>query len=378
MKVLYLGVYKDGTGYAKAAQDYILALDSAGVDVVPRPIKLNGSQPKIPDRILELEAKPNRGPYDAVIQHILPSFFDYNGYIPQNIGMYATETDRLPPEWVDKVNTMDRAWVFNESSLTASHTSGVRVPVKVMPHAADVTRYQKRYSPLPIKDVIKDDFTFYFIGEYNKRKNFAALLQAFHLEFEPEEPVQLVLKFSCPIPIKDEIEAIRFSHEIENYIKRLKDMMKIHASAESYKKEIVISQSLSETDIMRLHATGDCFVCPSHGEAWCIPAFDAMAMGKTPIVTDHGGFREYIDHFTGYLVDSTPAPVFGMENNSLPGMFTSRERWRQVDIDHLRLAMRVAYNDRGNNRKVAGGIKRAYDFSYEKVGARMVEKLNGS
>jgi glycosyltransferase involved in cell wall biosynthesis len=292
--------------------------------------------------------------------------------------MYATETDRLPPEWVDKVNTMDRAWVFNESSLTASHTSGVRVPVKVMPHAADVTRYQKRYSPLPIKDVIKDDFTFYFIGEYNKRKNFAALLQAFHLEFEPEEPVQLVLKFSCPIPIKDEIEAIRFSHEIENYIKRLKDMMKIHASAESYKKEIVISQSLSETDIMRLHATGDCFVCPSHGEAWCIPAFDAMAMGKTPIVTDHGGFREYIDHFTGYLVDSTPAPVFGMENNSLPGMFTSRERWRQVDIDHLRLAMRVAYNDRGNNRKVAGGIKRAYDFSYEKVGARMVEKLNGS
>jgi glycosyltransferase involved in cell wall biosynthesis len=128
--------------------------------------------------------------------------------------------------------------------------------------------------------------------------------------------------------------------------------------------------------MMRLHATGDCFVCPSHGEAWCIPAFDAMAMGKTPIVTDHGGFREYIDYQTGYLVESDSAPVFGMENHSLPGMFSSRENWRQVDIDNLRLAMRVAYNARGNNSKVAAGIKRAYDFSYEKVGAKMVEKLN--
>lgn len=376
MKVLYIGAYRDSTGYAHAAQDYILALDAAGAEVIPRPIKLNGSTAKIPDRIAELEAAPNRGPYDAVIQHVLPPFYDYNGYIPKNIGAYCTETDKIPQEWGDKINTMDRAWVTNDSSRVASQNGGTRIPIDVLPYAADVTKYQKRYAPLPFKDGIKDDFVFYFIGEYNKRKNFGAILQAFHLEFEPEEDVQLVLKFSCPIPIKDDVEAIRFKNEIDNYIRKTKEMMKIHDSPDRYKGEIVFYNSMTETDIMRLHASGDCFVCPSYGEAWCIPAFDAMAMGKTPIVTNHGGFLEYIDYSTGYLVDSISTPVFNMENHSAPDMFTSRENWRQVDIDNLRLAMRVAYKDRGSNRKVAAGIKRAYEFSYDKVGAKMLEKLN--
>ena len=55
MKVLYIGCYRDGTGWGQAATDYILAMDTAGIDVVPRPIKLNSNQIKVPDRIIELE-----------------------------------------------------------------------------------------------------------------------------------------------------------------------------------------------------------------------------------------------------------------------------------------------------------------------------------
>ncbi len=375
MKILYLGVYKDNGGYSQAARDYILALDAAGAEVVPRPIKLNASSPPIPERIRELEARDNRGPYDAVIQHILPTFYDFNGYIPKNVGMYATETDRINDEWVRRINTMDRAMVFNDSSRAISCLSGVRVPVEVVPHACDVTKYQRRYNPLPFKNEIKDDFVFYFIGEYNKRKNLASLLQAFHAEFSPDEPVQLALKVTCPIPIKDNLEAANFKTEVESYIHKLKSMMKIYPSPDIYKKEILITNSLSEEDIMRFHASCDCFVSPSHGEAWCIPAFDAMAMGKTPVVTNGGGFSEYIDWQTGYPVETYNTPVFGMENNSLPNMFTSKENWLQVDMANLRLAMRVAYNDRESNPKVSKGIKKAYDFSYAKIGQLMMEKL---
>ena len=38
MKVLYIGNYKDGTGWANACLNNILALDGAGVDVAPRAI----------------------------------------------------------------------------------------------------------------------------------------------------------------------------------------------------------------------------------------------------------------------------------------------------------------------------------------------------
>ncbi len=41
MKVLYIGCYRDHTGWGQAAIDYILAMDSVGIDVVCRPLKLN-------------------------------------------------------------------------------------------------------------------------------------------------------------------------------------------------------------------------------------------------------------------------------------------------------------------------------------------------
>ena len=42
MKVLYIGHYKDGdTGWANASKDTVLAMDAAGIDIVPRALKLN-------------------------------------------------------------------------------------------------------------------------------------------------------------------------------------------------------------------------------------------------------------------------------------------------------------------------------------------------
>ena len=54
MKVLYIGNYRDGTGWSQAAIDYILSMDFVGFNVVPRPIKLNSNQVALPERILEL------------------------------------------------------------------------------------------------------------------------------------------------------------------------------------------------------------------------------------------------------------------------------------------------------------------------------------
>ena len=50
-KVLFISNYRDGqnNGYAKAGIDYILSLDAANVDVVPRAIKL------INERVTEKE-----------------------------------------------------------------------------------------------------------------------------------------------------------------------------------------------------------------------------------------------------------------------------------------------------------------------------------
>ena len=91
MKVLYIGNWRDGTGWGNAAQGYILSLDAAEVDVVPRHIKLNDVEAEVPAKILELEKKDDKN-CDVVIQHVLPHYLDYNSAFDKNIALYVTET----------------------------------------------------------------------------------------------------------------------------------------------------------------------------------------------------------------------------------------------------------------------------------------------
>jgi glycosyltransferase involved in cell wall biosynthesis len=307
MKVLYVGVYRDPTGWGQAARDYILALDAAGVDVVPRPLKLDPHQAKLPDRIRELEAGSSRG-CDVVVQHVLPHQMDYNGRM-LNVGLYATETsDFKSSAWAERVNAMDRAVVINRQSKAASEASGVTVPVSVVPHACDVTRYQKSYDCPDLLKPHKDrgEFLFYTVGEFTPRKNLVALLKAFHLEFDPDEPVGLVIKASRP-----GLSPAECRRAVEGLCEEVKRGLKLHGGPEHYKQEVVITDRVTDHVMLRIHAGCDCFVQPSRGEAWSIPAFDAMAMGRTPIVTACTGYLDYLSDNEGWLVRSPGAGVRG-------------------------------------------------------------------
>ena len=94
MKVLYISNYKDGTGWGNAATDYILAMDSVGIDVVCRSISFNGEKGEVHPRILELERKSSRHS-NVCIQHLLPHMLDYNGRFEKNIALYESETSNF-------------------------------------------------------------------------------------------------------------------------------------------------------------------------------------------------------------------------------------------------------------------------------------------
>src|SRR4051812_40517692 len=91
MKVAYLAPWADASGYSYSAISHILALDSVGVIVVPRSVKMTNTNGVIPKRIRELQEN-DLSNVDAVIQHNLPSEFSYKGGI-KNIGLFSYETD---------------------------------------------------------------------------------------------------------------------------------------------------------------------------------------------------------------------------------------------------------------------------------------------
>lgn len=383
MKVLFIGVYRDGTGWGNAARDYILALDAAGVEVVPRAFKLNGVDAEVPSRIEELEKQSPRG-CDVAIQCVLPHHMDYSGEIGRNIGLYFSETSHFRnTSWPERLSLMDEVWVACNSQVRAALDSNVTVPIGLVPCATDITKYEQEYDPLPIPD-LQNNFVFYHIGELTRRKNLTTAIKAFHLEFRNNEPVQFVIKGGMPGMSPADAE-----RHIREMCRQMKAGLKLYPSEGDYKPEIIITNRMSEHDLMRLHASCDCFLMPSYGEGWCLPAFDAMAMGKTPIVTDHTGMVDFISweeweegnralYEGGWVVRSRAEPVFGMNNETFPDLFVGNEDWYSIDVNGLRKAMREAFeNSKERERRAENGMNRAYDFSYENIGQMMVKRLNG-
>ena len=367
-KVLVIAPYRDGTGWSHSSEQTILALDAVDIDVVPRAIKLNDVSGEVSERIVELEKKSTKGA-DIVIQYLLPHQLDYSGHFQKNIAYYMTETSHFRnTSWPQRINTMDEAWVPCEQNKTAAVESFVTKPIHVVPVPADTEKYQKKYEKLSIPQ-LKDKFVFYHIGEVNRRKNLATLVKAFHLEFGPQEPVALVIKGVVPGASVADTEK-----HIAEICNQTKKHLKLYNRVDIYHGEIIISQRLTEEQIMGLHASCDCYVSPSYGEAWNIPAFDAMAMGKTPICTNIGGPSDYLDagkEDAGWLIPWKKEPVFGMEG-TFDDLYVGNEDWAAIDIYRLRLAMRAAFEDKElREQKAEAGIARANDYSQQAVGMIM-------
>ena len=387
MKVLYIGHYREGTGWGRAATDYILAMDSVGISVVPRAVKLNDRQIQLPQKLLELENEDSVG-CDICIQHVLPHLMDFNPRFKKNIALYATETSNfISSTWPRRINTMDEAWVINEQMANASKDSGVTIPITVMPHATDFEKFAQRHKKINLP-VPKGNFIFYTIGEFNKRKNLEAFVTAFHLEFERNEPVSILIKTN-----KHGLSPDQCAEQVQNLCNEIKTGLKLYPSPNDYKEDFIITDYLSDIDLERIHQSCHCFVISSYGEAWCIPAFDAMGFGNTPICTNVGGMADFIEHTvidpktlqrswtsSGILVDGRWEPVSGA-TDTLSDLFTGKEDWYSVDINDLRQTMRKIYtlyqeSDPEYSKMKQQGLVHALEYSHENIGNKIREALN--
>ncbi len=382
-KILYIGNFLDGTGYSKAAIGNVCAMDYIGLDVVARNISFNNRNEK-PNEIIQKCLNKNPINCNIVITHSLPYYFDYNGKFDKNIGIFAWETSKIPESWVKSINCMNEIWVINRQMVHACEHSGIKVPIKICPHAFDENFYTQKFQTnnQKLKEIfenIEDSFVFYTIGEYVNRKNFPALLAAFHAEFGSDEQVNLLIKTS-----KDGQSPEETLKQIQQTSENIKRGMKLYGNNLSkYKSEHIITGFLSDNDIGYLHQNSNCFVTSSYGEAWSLPAADACFFGKTPIVPKSTGFLDYINrenhHKNGYFIEVMATPVWGV-NESFPDLYSGKAEWWEPNISDLRRCLRFVYDDWFNeipNYKLmqSEGRKTCKDFSYESVGQIIKKNL---
>lgn len=373
MKVLYIGHYKEKSGWAQAAKDQILALDSVGIDVVCRNVTLTQDNPQTDKRLLKLEAKDSSG-CDYCIQHVLPHHLVGTSEFKKNIAFLESETTTIKHlPWFDHLQQMDEIWVPNEDAEYFLQNDGISKPVKVVPHCCDVEKYTKKYAPINIPQA-EGKFKFYYIGDLNDRKNIRAIIRAFHSEFDRSEPVVMIFKIK-----KFGLSNEQVKQHFDRMLAEEKTKLRMYPKLDDYIKDIVIAEDITDDQVCALHQYCDCFVCPSHGEAWSIPSFDAMAFGKTPICSAFGGPMQFVDmnnSNTGELLAGVFAPC-QCSDSAFPDMFTGRESWYIPCEDDLKSAMRQYYSRRDDNNKAKiDGLQQAKKFSYEKIGNLMKGMLS--
>lgn len=372
MNVLFVGPYRQNDGWGLATKNYIRAIATQFSNLTIRPLFLASSSKEDLDQDLLKYENTYYDHYDIVIQKTLPHCLFYDGRFQKNIGLFVIETNNLTnSNCISNINRMDEIWVPSHQEQKCLIKSGINKPIKVISQPLD-TKLLKKYSnhKLSFNSIVDRTFKFYFIGEYVERKNLSDLIQAFHLAFDINQPVSLILKTSISgMSSQDSYKTI------ENDLEHIKKKLGI---SQKYKKEIIISERLSDKDIIGLHNSCDCLIAPSFGEAFCRPAAEALCLGKTPIVTDNTGMIDFINHDNGFIVKSHRTPVY-IDHRPLStdfDIYTANEYWYRVDMYDLIDKMRMVYRMHKENRKELEnkrdlGKNDILKFSYENIGKKL-------
>lgn len=314
------------SGYGHAARAYLRGLRQAGVALTWTPLVWSpwtrGYQPRT--RVIDDELEDlcdQRVDYDTVLVHAVPELMPrFREQGKRLVGYTTWETDRLPAHWPALLNQLDLLLVPCAWNRETFASSGVRVPMAVVPHLPGPSPLEPIRSP-------HADFIFYNIGEWNERKAPWLTIQAFLDEFRDDEPATLVIKTGP----RDQRRPGLFS-SVEWRVRAL--------LRGRWARVVLITRRLTSHELCALHARGDCFLSLCRGEGWGLPAFDAASAGKAVIMTGWGGQTEYLPKDMAWLVDHRLVPV-----NDPAGRpsYSPEQFWAEPSLPHARALMRYVY-----------------------------------
>lgn len=267
------------------------------------------------------------------------------------------------------LSDFDQVWVPSRVSCIRS-PEPAHFSEHIIPHAFNPESLAARRPTEVLRDY---PFRFYYIGAWTGRKNVRGLVLAFAHAFTKDDPVELLLH--SPNASKENfltaVHATGLTGMGDSSLPR------IRASFE-YQRD---------ADILELHGRSDCFVTATHGEAWNLPAFDAMLAGRHVIATSCCGHDEFLYDTSADLVPSSPTIAsvdvrvrsegHGLELATIgPQGLDARSTWREPNLGELATAMARAFEHGTRTLNISyDPIER---YGYEAVGALAHRAIQGA
>lgn len=370
MNSLFIGPYRQDDGWGMSARDYIKSIATQTSNITTRPYFYTGQSVEISEDIAQYE-KNVYDKYDVIYQELLPHSMCITNAAKKNVGIFNLEITNLAESVsLNILNNLDLVCVPSKQEAKSLKESGIKSKVKVISGALDLDFIKNNVDhKMKMQKSIERTFKFYYIGEFVERKNLADLVTAFNLAFRNNENVSLIIKTSVPGKGAGEGQKI-----VKQALNQHKQMLNIGPCRD----EFVVTDRLSDQDMIGLHNACDCFVMPSYGEAYCRPAAEALVLGKTPIVTDHTGMTDFVNKKNGFIISSQKTPVItGQRTLSKDfDIYNANSYWYRpniyVMIDHMRTVYEMSKKDRKTlEEKRQLGRDSMDQFSYETIGKKI-------
>lgn len=263
-----------------------------------------------------------------------------------NVGRTMFETDRLSADWVGRINDMDEVWVPSTFNVATFRSSGVTVPITVVPSGVDATAFRPGVRPLPLAG--RRSLVFLGIFEWSYRKGWDVLLRAWAAAFTASDDVCLVLRCQMTAMDGEEHGSRLIDGQIDAFLREV-----VGCERSQVAPIILLTDRLAAGDVPKLYAAADAYVVPSRGEGWGRPYLEAMASGLPTVATAWSGNCDFMDTDNSLLVSVDRMVSIGeeMEVPSFRG-----HRWAEPSVGHLtELLVRLAADSQLRRRLGAAG-----------------------
>lgn len=348
MLIRYYGHVGVPSGYGDAANEMCMAILSAGINLE---IQTDGRE--LHKRFLPLAAcvKANGDltpDPDVVIIHTLP--LDCAKVLESQrlretcpkafcVAYTTWEGCGRALSLLEAMMPFDAVWVPSECNRRAFETFYAPGTVHVVPHPYDDALVPTRRER--DDDVMNDTYTFSYVGAWNARKNVEGVVRAYSRAFAKGDDV--MLEVHCHGAPPDVCRVAQAATGLS-----LEQMPVIRFT----------NHRMTDEHMAFIRDAYQCFVTATRGEAWNIPAFNAMLAGQHIIAPGGQGSDDFLRGTSAYLYESKVVPAGGevvFENITAEGAtarywgcqgLTVREDWMEPDIAALSLLMRRAWAQR--------------------------------
>ncbi|SDN59633.1 Glycosyl transferases group 1 [Paenibacillus sp. yr247] len=357
------GIFYNGHGLAEGNRSLLRILDKAGYRVRIYVRDSSDKQMALhPKEIKYISSFENNRltSNDMYIYNWIGSHARYNPEFRINIARTTFETDRIPSSWVPALNKFNEVWVQSKFNMTTFTSSGVKVPMRLIPNFFDFGQFSPAGPDLSLP--VPESFKFLSVFDVKERKGYDILLRAFLNEFTPEDQAALVIK------IRDSSR----THIIEQCIKA-------HPKPKKKRPNVyIIDHMLEPADIVSLYRACDAFVLPTRGEGWGRPFFEAMLMEMPVIGTNWSGHTDFMHERNSYLIDIKGlTQISEYENPLFIGHY-----WAEPSVEDLQIKMRRVLERKAEAKMRAMAAKQELLQTYNRRETSMkvireIEKYRG-